>query len=494
MRTAFLRLLAVSLTATATATAAAPSAMTPVPTLVAGPYEVGFRSSDLYDYTRTYLAPVTVTGAEETRERARPMQTSVWYPAVPGSGEPMKVVDYIELGAHREGATVTVDRSRAYISGYFTDLESRGWKKKDAEAIAATAVHAKLNASVAPGRFPVIVYNAGGGCPSWDNAVLFEQLASHGYVVIASPDIWNWDVFKEEPPDLEPLVSAEASTRDIEFHIGYARSLPFADSKRLGVMGYSWGGQAAVMAALRNRAVGAVVSLDGSEIMYGPAYARSAHANVARLQASYLVINSGIERTVQYVSLHNEPALSGQYLQRWRHLLANPPVYAGMRDADAYQVVLKRFFHSNFSSEWIMWERNDQRKPGEPGVEEDWRNYATLAEYILNFLNGYLKDDGSARRWLQSRPSASEAEPENLQVVFKAARPGPAPTVDGFAKYAHEHGFEALKARVDELRRADGEYRLLKEDALLWASQLEQARQPRLALMVRGWTKEWYPD
>src|SRR5437868_5078086 len=50
-------------------------------TLPYGPYAVGFKAVDQYDYSRTFGGDYDETGRVRTGERARPIQTSIWYPA-----------------------------------------------------------------------------------------------------------------------------------------------------------------------------------------------------------------------------------------------------------------------------------------------------------------------------------------------------------------------------------------------------------------------------
>src|SRR5689334_9456143 len=47
-----------------------------------GAHPVGFRVVYQYDFTRSYV-DVDVEGNPITRERARPIQTLIWYPAQP---------------------------------------------------------------------------------------------------------------------------------------------------------------------------------------------------------------------------------------------------------------------------------------------------------------------------------------------------------------------------------------------------------------------------
>jgi dipeptidyl aminopeptidase/acylaminoacyl peptidase len=102
-----------------------------------------------------------------------------------------------------------------------------------------------------------VIYHPGlGGVPD-DNSVLFELLASHGYVVLNSayPNYYAEGVHIGS--DLH------TSFRDMEFLAGYARELPFADADRLGAMGHSWGAIAILhWAALPDLSLRAFVTFD----------------------------------------------------------------------------------------------------------------------------------------------------------------------------------------------------------------------------------------
>lgn len=87
--------------------------------LPSGPYAVGFRSVDLRDDTRIYGAAFTAGGLENIQERARPIQTSIWYPAVQGSGAAMRYADYLELGAHQNGP-VTAAQAQTFVAALWS--------------------------------------------------------------------------------------------------------------------------------------------------------------------------------------------------------------------------------------------------------------------------------------------------------------------------------------------------------------------------------------
>jgi dienelactone hydrolase len=105
---------------------------------------------------------------------------------------------------------------------------------------------------------------------SWENADLCEYLASHGYVVVASPDmganIAGYD------PDLGGI---NAQAQDISFLIGYAQTLPDTEMSVIAVAGFSWGGISNLFAAARDNRIDALVALDGS-MRYFPGLVKAA--------------------------------------------------------------------------------------------------------------------------------------------------------------------------------------------------------------------------
>jgi dienelactone hydrolase len=215
--------------------------------LAPGTYVAGFRAVSLWDATRT------LGGGP------RPLQVSIWYPAMPStSARRMRFREYVWLTTMpgrlpRQGNAAHLAAESLFVRAYADSSDSA---RVERELDAPTA--AVAGAMPAPGRFPVIIYGPGRDGLSYDNSVLCEYLASYGYLVIASP---SWGPDGPMPDDFEGI---ETQARDMEFLLGYARSLAQADTNRVAVMGYSWGGISNVLVAMRNTSVRAVVALDGS--------------------------------------------------------------------------------------------------------------------------------------------------------------------------------------------------------------------------------------
>ena len=111
---------------------------------------------------------------------------------------------------------------------------------------------------MAPGPFPLVVNHPGLGGTFEDNAVLFEYLASHGYVVATSAFQSENAAYVNIDWDADRSVKISTSWPGT-----WVRS--WVDSGRVAAVGHSYGAQAAPFwAAEKNSIVDAVVSLDST--------------------------------------------------------------------------------------------------------------------------------------------------------------------------------------------------------------------------------------
>ncbi len=75
------------------------------------PHAVGFRVVDQYDYSRTYAESVDALGQPMRGERARPIQTLIWYPAEKTPEPHLILGDYLALAA----TEIDFTPSRAHV-------------------------------------------------------------------------------------------------------------------------------------------------------------------------------------------------------------------------------------------------------------------------------------------------------------------------------------------------------------------------------------------
>jgi hypothetical protein len=137
-----------------------------------GPYAVGLKVVQQYDYSRTYRSAIDDLGKPYLGERARPLQTLVWYPAVKTSASPMTVRDYATLMA----SEINFDNPKK-------SEDAENWTKAMTPSL-ASPLWSVRDAALAPGRFPVVIYAPSFSSWSWENADLCEYLATSSSPVL----------------------------------------------------------------------------------------------------------------------------------------------------------------------------------------------------------------------------------------------------------------------------------------------------------------------
>jgi hypothetical protein len=249
--------------------------------LEAGPHPVGFTRSWQLDHARQYAPEVPTKGADAGPAPAcpRPILVNIWYPARDSSAAPMRYREYLAIGSEDPRIAPFAKRLEAFTRKTMAEevLEERPAKIDETEAAgierwldASTA--AVKDAAIAPGKFPLIVAHAGLGGTFEDNAVFYEYMASHGYVVIASP------YQSENAAYLNIDWDLDRSIKDMDFLVRYAMARKDLDLGAIGAIGHSYGAQA-VMAwrAEPNSPLSAVISLDSTvehEPPSGPGFAK----------------------------------------------------------------------------------------------------------------------------------------------------------------------------------------------------------------------------
>lgn len=360
----------------------------------AGAYAVGLRVVDQYDHSRNFRVEVDASGTPEAVEGPRPLQTLVWYPAEKTNHPTMTFGDYAALIETEISFNKPVEQGKpqSFVRNYMqgtTDLHT--WAVREAP------IHA--------GRFPVVVYAPSLNAPSTENIELCEYLASNGYVVIASPSMGA--MFRTMTVDL-PGANAEA--QDISFLITFAKTLPDADPSEVAVMGYSWGGMAALFAAARDKRIDALVSLDGS-FRYSPGTVQQAgDVHPDRMTIPLLVFSRAEE------TLEAEDAMRKDKT----HCDCAPNVLNEWTHGDLIHVRMLAISHIQFSS---LYQRSERFKkegiqfvPADYSLQDGAISYNWIAKYTLEFLNAYLKNDPKAAGFLKSTPAENGA-PQHLMAI-----------------------------------------------------------------------------
>lgn len=360
-----------------------------------GDYPVGLKVIEQYDRTRSFPAG---------SEAYRPLQTLIWYPAVKSMNKPMTVGNYVSLADEE-------------IHFNAPDEKQNKWRPRF-RAVFDIPLWAVRNAAPAEGRYPVVIYAPSDSATAWENADLCEYLASHGYVVLASPSMGAST--RDMTDDIEGI---NAEARDISFLVTYTSELPQADVSEVAVVSWSWGGISSLFAAARDPRIHALSELDGS-MRYFPGLVQKAgdvHPNEMKIPLLFFAANSSMlmEALDSYYDGPPEDIVGPSVLNAWRQ-------------ADLFSVKMLGMSHPEFCS---MCQRRKTAKDyaedevADYGRDDTNTGYAWVARYTLEFLDGSLKNDASAKAFLVRNPAENGVPRHTMGITFRAAgTPGKEPT------------------------------------------------------------------
>ncbi len=412
-----------------------------------GPYAVGLRIVEQYDHSRVFQPAIDEVGKSDGGERARPLQTLIWYPAQHSATKPMVFGDYVALKA-----TETSFGSPRLLTGYRERMIA------SMQPYVADPTLARRDASAAFGQFPVIIYAPGSSSVPWENSDLCEYLASYGYVVIAVPAM---GVTRESTDD---VVGTDEQARDISFLIAFARTLPDVDMSRIAVVGFSWGGLANLFAAARDDRIGALVALDGS-MRYYPGVVASAK-DIHPEEMTIPLLYFGGQHTLEDIARdqQEEPIAAGpNVLNEWTH-------------GDLITVEMLGLFHPEFISlgqrNELMWKDEAAHLQQADYTREDGIvGYRWVARYTRAFLDDYLKHDSAATTFLRKTPGENGVPAHIMGVKFRNATPAPA-SFASFRIQVGREGFDHAAEIYDALRKDQPGFKLTPEAADSWAYEL----------------------
>lgn len=353
-----------------------------------GSYEVGFKNYDSKDLSRTYTKSMEWNDQPEYR----PMSISIWYPAINTKNlEKVKVLDYLKIySKEKEWEHLPEEELLSWYVYPNTEKNRKSVQEN-------TKAYSK--ASVAKGTFPAVIYAPSYEASSIENFALAEYLASHGYVVISSPSLGYDNQYFGK--NLEGALQAQ--TRDLEFLLQELLKLPFVDSNQIATAAFSFGGLSNVLLQSRNDFVKATLSLDGT-IRYNYPLLKKIHEfSVDKVDVPFLHMAQKVIPEAIMKRQNMDAKLNTEFL-----------FYDELTDSDGYKLRFHDLTHMNFSSFDVVLRNRDQEQ--DKSEEKILQSYRSVAEYSLQFLNAYLKEDSKALSFLRS-----EKFPDFISKEFKIA-------------------------------------------------------------------------
>lgn len=412
------------------------------------PYGAGFRVIHTFDHSRVYGG-----------RQGRPMQIAVWYPT--GQRAPkLAYSDYLKLYLSEERLS---ELSKAEIEenlGFWrTAFSGRAESGTRVEDLLGHKTNAVPGAAPADGKFPVIVYGAGGQGEAFENSLLFETLAASGFVVLASPSVGPY----AHKTVVDP-VGLEAAARDMEFLLAKAAEIPEADLARVGLAGWSWGGLAAMLVQMRNPGIDAVLSLDGSIAMHADKIRRTAFYDPDRIRVPLMLMTASGNRA--------KVAEFVEEVDYAKVFIVELPA-ANHSDFSAYNYIAMNFAASLTGEE-------QKRK----------LSYEIVVEMARGFFGNFLVSPGNPARL----PAHLPQDEGLVSVTIKDPLPLP-PTQEEYFTLIREKGFAAAKKVFHAVRSRDPDYQIFEAfEATVLADRLFKAGRIEDAIAVAKLRVEAYPE
>jgi len=426
--------------------------------LEAGPYAVGFDVVWARDASRRFGA-----GEGGAPAPARPVRVFVWYPAEPESGRAMRYADYVEVEPEDPAERAWNDRLRAREMRTLRNLAAAIADSDPEVAFARlldTPVGARRDATAAAGPFPRLLFSLGLNAVQQEDTVLAEWLASHGWIVANVAQVGTDPMRATRGRGLDDI---EIQARDVEFALAVLDGRPGTDPAKLAVGGFSNGGTVALLVAMRNREVDAVVGLDsGLQFAWG----------------------RPLREHPQYDPSIRTPVLAIHGPERGDD--GRGVVLDDLVLADRYRMELTDTLHLDFTDLPAL---HAARFPGAApsagirSVRQARKVHEAVCRAIRTFLDARVRGDQGAMRSLAELPTASGLAPERVSAW--AVRPGAS------TRTAREWAEEVVSAGPD---RAAEAYRAaveadpsaaIRPDALLgWAYSLAAGERRGDAIVV----------
>lgn len=378
-----------------------------------GPYAVGFQSSLEIDTSRREIS----LDPSQKLIGFRPVLVAVWYPSVrttPG----IKYAEFQDLDIQpdqpelkafsRKLKNHSQESGAKILFSYDVNPPSAKEKTEALSRLLQVKSKASRRAPFVPGKFPVIFYCPGAEGSFDENVILFEYLASHGYVVISSAFQVNTTYVKNN------IHLGRTIEKDLYFLIQHSSKLPFVDSSRLAAIGHSMGAQELLkFIGEQDCPLQSLISLDTTlETTFSKLQQKESKDFVKGTKES-------ISRYFTQLRELSPPSIPVMLIASKRN---NPDfsIFSSyLKHSSRYEVITSHLRHEDYISQGaqrsILPFKTKEQQQELTGVQNE---YAQVCQLVLLFLDQTLKSDPDSKEAFTRFQKMSE-----LLIRFQPAQP-----------------------------------------------------------------------
>jgi len=204
---------------------------------------------------------------------------------------------------------------------------------------------------------------------SYENFALFEALAKKGFIVVSISSIGRFpgDMTMKKTDLIEQVDDAVIA-------LDVIKQNPNVDLKKIGIVGYSWGGLAGTVLAAKTPGVSCLVSLEGSEFHhYGNAKDENADFDTIRNSEEF----KNMHLSIPYLRLESSPSTQPDKVDSVYNFAANQANNAQIFTIDSAQ-------HEDFECFSLV-----VRQSGNCIINQ---RYTSALKLTVSFLEDHLKN------------------------------------------------------------------------------------------------------
>lgn len=334
------------------------------------------------------------------------------------------------------------DKNSAAV--YIPDLEELQTQNPNLSFLRTLQTHTKEDAHIAKSKknFPVIIFSPGLGSSISKYTVILENLASHGFVVAAinhaydagdfkfpdgqvvryATNLWDKPVSDSWTADTRKRFFDERRkgwAEDISYVINQLIKLNGEDSfkklidmENIGVLGHSFGGQAATLACAEDKRLKACANLDG--LAQGAAFLPNSKGENLKQPFAFFTknpVSTDYELKIMGLTRSEYDARERKrMLNRWKPSLKTR---LEVLELGTYFVVVRGATHQSFSDSPLL-----EANPKDETLADRQFRAKIINEYILAFFDRFLRKRNSPLL-----DSQKQTHPQVVLEILRKAEP-----------------------------------------------------------------------